>query len=143
MKIMNFILLESDLKVLVLLATKVTKSRLRLMLMNSLRIVTKVGDIDGDIVNIYYENLPDGATFSTTHPLQETPDDSWCNGDPNCLEVLNDPNSSFYEAKINWTPTYEQAGQYKIYIHAVDEHGNDDWVMYIINVANRNRPPML
>ena len=108
-----------------------------------LRVVTKVGDIDGDIVAIYFDGLPEGATTSTTHPLTVIPDPNWCDRNPDCLEVINDPNSSFYEAEFNWYIAYDEAGQYKVYVHAVDEHGNDDWVMYIINVADKNRPPQL
>jgi hypothetical protein len=102
--------------------------------------VVRACDPDGDPVIIVAEDLPEGATLSETYLLQPS---TIGDNDPNCAECYQDPSTSWYGADLKWTPTQEQQGTYKIYLHASDDVGGDDWVVYIINVANKNRPPIL
>lgn len=93
-------------------------------------------DPDGDPMTITVEDLPTGAALGpqVTQPAG-----------------YNDPDvpgpapagSVWYTRELTWTPTYDQAGTYTIYIHAVDNSGDDDWVKYQITVTNVNRPPVL
>ena len=105
-----------------------------------LTVVSKVCDPDGDIISIEFEDVPEGVEFSDIYeiPLSEAPV-----SDPNCAECAADPNSTWYGVNWSWTPTYEQDGQYEIYLHATDGQGGGDWVVHIINVADTNRPPVL
>lgn len=97
----------------------------------------RVCDADGDMVSITLENLPEGAVAGEVYEIFDytPPDPNLC---PDCLA-----DSSWYALDIEWTPTYSQSGIHKIYIHAEDDQGGDDWVNYIITVNNVNRPPIL
>jgi type II secretory pathway pseudopilin PulG len=108
--------------------------------LQTINVVAKACDPDGDPVVIVAEDLPVGATLSDAYLLSQ---DHLPINDPNCAECFQDPNTSWYGADLTWTPTQEQQGTYKVYIHAADDAGGDDWVVYIINVANKNRPPIL
>ena len=94
--------------------------------------VIRICDVDNDVLGIEIDDLPDGATLSIA-----------CVTDPNYgLEIPCDPNySSFYAAILRWTPTYQQAGEYRLHIHGFDDDGGHDWVVYVINVGDRNQPP--
>jgi len=99
----------------------------------------RVCDADGDIVSIKLENAPGGMTFGEVYEITE-----YIPPDPNiCQECVDDENSSWYALDIEWTPTHDQIGSHKIYIHAEDDKGGDDWVNYIIIVNSINRPPVL
>ena len=107
----------------------------------------KVCDPDGDPVIIDIDDLPPGAILSDTYVVTAL-DPSECDGDPNCIECFpSNPNDlatvSWYAADLTWTPTYEQSGEYRLHIYALDNKGGDDWVVYVINVADKNRPPVL
>jgi len=95
-------------------------------------------DPDGDVLSLTVEDLPTGAIVEpqVTQPSGYT--------DPDLPPVPADaPNAVWYTRELSWTPTYQQAGTYTIYIHAVDPSGDDDWVKYEITVTNTNRPPVL
>lgn len=95
-------------------------------------------DPDGDVVTLTVEDLPLGATVS----VQVTQPQGF--NDPNLPPVPADaPNVKWYTRELSWTPNWQQAGNYTIYIHAVDSYGDDDWVKYEIIVTNSNRPPVL
>ena len=100
----------------------------------------RVCDPDGDPVSIVIEGLPEGATLSEVYPLEVIPEP---NDDPNCVECFTMTTTKWYGVDLTWTPTYEQSGEYKLYVHAVDDNEGEDWVVYIINVINKNRPPIL
>lgn len=113
----------------------------------SVHAVVKVCDPDGDAITIEVPDLPEGATLSATYvlPPELIPD-------PNNPEDCPDPNQceeclvesvSWYAADIDWTPNYAQAGEHRLHLHALDDKGGDDWVVFIINVADKNRPPQL
>ena len=107
-----------------------------------------VCDPDGDSVTISIDDLPEGAVLSPTYVLDTPPDPNECTGDPNCAECYpQDPNAleavSWHAADLQWTPTYEQQGEYRLHVHAIDDKGGDDWVVIVINVADKNRPPIL
>lgn len=100
----------------------------------------KACDPDGDPLILVIDDLPEGATLSNTYIIPPEPDIN----DPNCVDCYADPNStSWYGADLTWTPTYQQQGEYRLHVHAEDDKGGDDWVVIIINVANKNRPPFL
>lgn len=95
-------------------------------------------DPDGDPLTLTVEDLPTGATVATqvTQPAGYT--------DPDLPPVPADaPNAVWYTRDVSWTPSYQQAGTYTMFIHAVDSNGDDDWVKYEITVTNTNRPPVL
>jgi len=95
-------------------------------------------DPDGDPVTLTTEDLPTGAVVAAqiTQPSGYT--------DPDLPPVPADaPNAKWYTRELTWTPNYQQAGTYTIYIHATDDKGDDDWVKYEITVTNSNRPPVL
>lgn len=95
-------------------------------------------DPDGDPVTITVEDLPAGASVApqVTQPSGYS--------DPNLPAAPPDaPNAVWYTRELTWTPDAEQAGVATIYIHAVDDSGDDDWVKYEITVTNVNRPPVL
>lgn len=106
----------------------------------SLSKTIKVCDPDGDPVGIIVEGLPEGASLSEIYPLEIIPES---NNDPNCIDCFNMTTTKWYGMDLTWTPTYEQSGEYKLYIHASDDKGGEDWVVYIINVLDKNRPPVL
>jgi hypothetical protein len=103
-----------------------------------------VCDPDGDDITIQAEDLPRGAVLlpavrlspDQVPNLEDYPD-------PNQCQECADPDASWWGSNFSWTPAYDQAGQHKFYVHAMDDNGGDDWVVYIINVANKNRPPQL
>ena len=95
-------------------------------------------DPDGDPTVLTVEDLPAGAAVGDqiTQPSDYT--------DPDLPPVSADaPNAIWYTRELSWTPNYQQSGNYTIYIHAVDNNGDDDWVKYEITVTNSNRPPVL
>lgn len=92
-------------------------------------------DPDGDPINITLENVPNGMIIIGPYPVM--------NPDPSLFPSECGPGSSQYKVDIEWTPSYTQAGVYKIYAHAEDDQGGDDWVNYVITVINQNRPPIL
>lgn len=94
-------------------------------------------DPDGDPVVMTVEDLPVGATVGgqVIQPPEYT--------DPELPVVEDAPDAVWYTRDLTWTPTYQQAGTYIVYIHAVDDSGDDDWVKYEITVTNANRPPVL
>ncbi len=94
-------------------------------------------DPDGDPVTITLEGLPSGATVG---PLSEAPIDYV---DPDLPPPTDAPNVKWYTRELIWTPNFEQAGTYTIYVHAIDDSEDDDWVKYEITVTNTNRPPVL
>ena len=95
-------------------------------------------DPDGDVVTLTAEDLPAGASVSAQ---VEQPDGYT---DPDLPPVPADaPNAKWYTRDLAWTPSYQQAGVYIIYIHAIDDQGDEDWVKYEITVTNSNRPPVL
>ncbi len=95
-------------------------------------------DPDGDVVTLTVEDLPTGATVGTQ--VAQPPGYT----DPTLPPVPADaPNATWFTRDLSWTPTYQQAGTYTLYIHAVDSVGDDDWVKYEITVTNTNRPPVL
>ena len=95
-------------------------------------------DPDGDPVTITVEDLPAGASVGAQ--VTQPPGYS----DPDLPAVPPDaPNAVWYTRELTWTPDAEQAGVATIYIHAVDDSGDDDWVKYEITVTNVNRPPVL
>ena len=95
-------------------------------------------DPDGDPVVMDVEDLPTGASVSA----QVDADAAYT--DPDLPAVPADaPNAKWYTRTLTWTPTFEQAGTYTIYVHATDDKGDDDWVKYEITVTNTNRPPVL
>ncbi|MHA1469016.1 MAG: hypothetical protein ACTSSP_00495 [Candidatus Asgardarchaeia archaeon] len=104
-------------------------------------------DVDGDPIQIEVEDLPAGAILSDAIEIVPSPDPNVCDEDPNnmeaCLACLNSPTTSWYSATITWTPDYSQAGQYKLYVHSMSGLGGEDWVVIIINVADKNREPVL
>jgi len=105
-------------------------------------LVTKIRvcDPDGDPLIIAVDDLPEGATLSNTYIIPPVVDTN----DPNCVDCYTDPNdTSWYGANITWTPNHQQQGEYRLHIHAEDDQGGDDWVVFIINVTNKNRPPFL
>ena len=107
--------------------------------------IIKACDPDGDQLFIEIDDLPIGAILSQTSFLAATPDPQECPNDPNCLECFdpNNPDIKWHYATLTWTPDYSQSGEHHLHIHAVDDRGGDDWVIYIINVSNKNRPPVL
>ncbi len=92
-------------------------------------------DPDGDDVNIVVEDLPTGATVSTQ--IEPTPGYT----DPDLPAAPT--GAKWFTRELTWTPSFSQAGDYTIYIHATDTPGDDDWVKYEITVTNTNRPPVL
>jgi len=94
-------------------------------------------DPDGDPVVITTDTLPTGMTIGDqiTQPSGYT--------DPTIPPPIEAPNAVWYTRELTWTPNYQQSGFYTIYIHAVDDKGDDDWVKYEITVTNTNRPPVL
>jgi len=105
----------------------------------------RVCDPDGDSVEVTFEDLPPGAIISDTYPLIDyVPDPNDCDSnDPNAYCDSCVQGSSWYARDIIWNPDYTQSGDYKIYVHAVDDKGADDWVVILIHVADKNRPPQL
>lgn len=100
--------------------------------------VVKACDPDGDIVSIEFEGLPEGAITTETYPLSNVVLE-----DPNSCEECFTEEVSWFARNIIWTPNYSQAGEYKIYVRAIDNKEGEDWVNYIIVVVNKNRPPIL
>ena len=100
----------------------------------------QVCDPDGDAIVINIDDLPPGAMLSDTYLIVTAPED---NNDPNCADCFVDAGTSWYGADIEWGPTYQQAGTYVLHVNAIDDEGGDDWVVFVINVANKNRPPVL
>lgn len=95
-------------------------------------------DPDGDSVSITVEDLPTGATVG---PQVSQPGTY---SDPDLPPVPADaPNAKWFTRDLTWTPNYQQAGIYTIYINAKDPSGDEDWVKYVITVNNTNRPPVL
>lgn len=94
-------------------------------------------DPDGDPVTMTVEDLPLGAEVAA----QVTQAGDYV--DPDLPVVPDAPDAVWYTREFSWTPTFEQAGTYVFYIHAVDDQGDDDWVKYTITVTNTNRPPVL
>ena len=112
--------------------------------MQTLNSTIRACDVDGDSIIIIINDIPDGATLSDAYFLPYIPDPCECNNEPNCIECFqNSDIVSWYGADLQWTPSYEQEGNYSLHIHAIDNKGADDWVVYIINVANKNRSPVL
>jgi len=100
----------------------------------------KVCDPDGDPLIITIDDIPEGATLSNTYIIPPVIDSE----DPNCVDCYTDPSfTSWYGADLTWTPNYQQQGEYRLHIHAEDGQGGDDWVVIVINVINKNRPPFL
>ena len=99
-----------------------------------LSVTIKVCDPDGDPVVINIEDLPPGAILSDTYLIETAPED---NNDPNCADCFVDDGISWYGVDIEWTPTHQQVGAYTLYVNAIDDQGGDDWVMIVINVANK------
>ena len=98
----------------------------------TVKAVIRACDVDNDVLGIEIDDLPAGAILSVA-----------CVTDPNYgSESPCDPNySSFYAAILRWTPTYQQAGEYRLHIHGFDDDVADpghDWVVYVINVGDRN-----
>ena len=92
-------------------------------------------DPDGDDVTISVEDLPDGAVASNQAVAPEGYSD---------IDLAPAPKGSkWFTRELVWTPGFNQAGTYTIYIHATDSSGDDDWVKYIVTVTNSNRPPVL
>lgn len=110
--------------------------------MELLRATIKVCDPDGDIVDMVVDeaDVPNGMELSEVYII---PPNNIPSGDPNCAECNDDPNSSWYGLDITWQPTLEQEGEYRLHVHAIDDQGGDDWVVIVINVAKKNRPPVL
>ncbi len=77
---------------------------------------TSATDADGDSVYFETSTLPTGAAFTD-------------NGDGT--------------GDFNWTPTYDQAGQYPLTFYARDTLGGVDSEVITITVDNVNRPPVL
>lgn len=71
----------------------------------------------GDVVTMSVSGLPTGATFPIPSPA-------------------NPVSSAF-----NWTPVYEQIGQYTVRFDAVDNHGAAA-PRHVINIVVANRPPV-
>ena len=95
-------------------------------------------DPDGDTVSIILEDLPLGAAVGA----QVSQPDTY--SDPDLPPVPSDaPDAKWFTRELIWTPTYQQAGTYTIYINAKDPSGDEDWVKYVITVLNTNRPPVL
>lgn len=92
-------------------------------------------DPDGDPVTITIEDLPSGAIVGP----QVTQPEGYTDPDlaPSPEEAV------WYTRELTWTPNNDQAGSYTIYIHAVDDSQDEDWVKYEIVVTNVNRPPVL
>lgn len=111
----------------------------------TLDITIRACDPDGNAIIIDIEDLPEGAVISDVYLLEIAPDPNECDNDPNnCIECFEHPDIvTWYAIDLTWTPSYSQEGEYKLYVHAMDDQGGDDWVVYIINVANKNRPPIL
>ena len=106
----------------------------------TLSYLIKVCDPDGDVVEIKFEDLPPGASVSPIRQLlseeiPQNPEEYY----PECTSE----EAIWYGINLVWTPTYEQSGEYKFYVHAIDDRGGDDWVNYTITVDNKNRPPYL
>jgi hypothetical protein len=102
--------------------------------------IVKACDPDGDSVEIFLENLPRGFVVSPVREL--LPEEIPSNLNETCPECIT-AEVKWYGVDIEWTPDNKQSGEYKIYIHAVDDKGGDDWVNYVIYVADKNRPPVL
>jgi len=95
-------------------------------------------DPDGDAVTIEVVDAPAGMNIAA----QVTQPSGYV--DPDLPPVPADaPNAVWYTREMTWTPDYQQAGSYTVYIHATDANGDDDWVKYEITVTNTNRPPVL
>jgi hypothetical protein len=95
-------------------------------------------DSDGDAVTLTVEDLPTGAIVGA----QQLAPGGYV--DPDLPPITSDAiGVKWYIRSLSWTPNYQQAGSYTIYIHAVDDKGDDDWVKYQIIVTNKNRPPVL
>jgi hypothetical protein len=95
-------------------------------------------DPDGDDVTIEVVGAPTGMAVS---PQAAAPAGY---SDPDLPPVPSDaPSAKWFTRTITWTPTYQQAGSYTVYVHATDTNGDDDWVKYEITVTNTNRPPVL
>lgn len=107
---------------------------------NELKTYTiRVCDPDGDIISIKLEDLPEGAVAGE---IYETFD--YIPPDPNmCPDCIDSEDTTWWALEIEWTPTHDQIGVHKIYIHAEDDKGGDDWVHYIITVVSLNNPPVL
>ena len=100
----------------------------------------KACDPDGDPLILTIDDLPEGAVLFNTYVVPPVADTE----DPNCIDCYIDPNStSWYAADLTWVPTYQQQGEYRLHVHAEDDEGGDDWVVIVINVINKNRPPFL
>lgn len=95
-------------------------------------------DPDGDTVTIEVVGAPTGMSIAA----QVAQPDGYT--DPDLPPVPADaPNAKWYTREMTWTPNFQQAGSYTVYIHATDANGDDDWVKYEITVTNTNRPPVL
>lgn len=107
---------------------------------NELKTYTiRMCDADGDTVSVELENLPEGSIVGEVYEIF-----NYIPPDPNmCPDCINSEDTRWWALDVEWTPTYSQSGIYKIYIHATDENGGDDWVNYIITVNNVNRAPIL
>ena len=95
-------------------------------------------DPDGDPVIIDVEGIPAGGAVSA----QIDAPAGYVDADLPPVPA-DAPNAKWYTRTFSWTPTYQQAGTYTIYIHATDDNADDDWVKYEITVTNTNRPPVL
>ncbi len=70
------------------------------------------GDLDGDSLAYFVQNLPTGASFNTTTQI------------------------------FTWTPTYDQAGVYQVTFGAQDPSGAKGTAVAFIQILNVNRPPV-
>ncbi len=113
--------------------------------LQTLSVTIKACDPDGDPLLINIDDLPDGAILSSTYLIPISNIDPNDCDDAYCQECFqNETSTIWYAANLTWTP--EKEGEYRLHIHAIDDKGGDDWVVYIINVIdiiNENRPPVL
>lgn len=94
-------------------------------------------DPDGDAVTIeVISELPEGMILGETMLREEFSDDS-------LPEPTLDSNPAWYTRSVEWTPNFQQQGEYIIEIRAEDEFGAENYIRYKVTVTGVNRPPVL
>lgn len=94
-------------------------------------------DPDGDAVSIeVLSALPEGMILGDTIYREEFLDDS-------LPEVTEDSAPAWYTKSVEWTPNFQQEGEYILEIRAEDEFGAENFIRYKIIVVGANRPPVL
>jgi beta propeller repeat protein len=85
-------------------------------------------DPDKEMIKLWADNLPKGAVFMQRVIYEYIP-----NGDRKVLGV---------EGFVSWTPTYDEAGEYKVTFTTADGEAKDSETI-VITVNNVPRPPII